>query len=163
MRSRTPRPLRLRARSVLVPFVAAAISLLVSSAVLAASYLRAGGTTVDPLQNVGGGDRPYSGSDVEPAAGVPNASLHEADLGYADLRRTELDLERSSGTDLSGAKPSHAWGPRFTTGAALYDINSSFGGTGFAPFAAGWALLPGPSTALLLRLGRTVLAFRASE
>ena len=163
MRSRTPRPLRLRARSALVPLVAAAISLLFSSAVLAASYLGAGGTIADPSQNVGGGDRPYSGSNVEPAADVSNASPQKAELSDADLRRTELDLEHSSGTDPSGAKPSHAWGLHFTIGADLYDINSSLGGTGFDPVAAGWALAPGPSIALLLSLGRTVPAPPASE
>ena len=162
MRSRTPRPLRLRARSVLIPLVAAAISLLFSSAALAASCQRAGGTIVDPLRNVGGSDHPYSGVSVEPAADVSNARLHEADLGDADLRGTELDHEHLSGADLSGAKPSPAWGLHFTTGAALYEINSSCGGTGFDPVAAGGRLIPGPSTALLLRLGWTVPAFRAS-
>ena len=148
MRSRTPRPPRLRARSALVPLVAAAISLPSSSAALAASCVRAGGTIVDALQNVGGGDHLYSGINVEPAAEVSNASVHEADLSDADL---------------SGAKPSHSWGLHFTAGAALYDINSSFCGTGFDPVAAGWALVPCPSIALLLRLGRPVPAFRASE
>jgi len=45
-------------------------------------------------------------------------------------------------------------------GTAFYNINTDFTGTGFDPVAAGWALVPEPSTALLMGLGLAGLASR---
>jgi hypothetical protein len=89
-------------------------------------------------------------------ANLTNANLSSADLGGADLNSANL-----SSANLSSAILLNAVGLTFYRGgAAFYDINTDFTGTGFDPVAAGWTLVPEPSTALLLSLGLIGLSAR---
>jgi uncharacterized protein YjbI with pentapeptide repeats len=73
---------------------------LASSSAFAASYQRADGTIVDPIQCGAGcvGDHPYSGNNLEPGANLSGANLTYAVLYAADLRGANLN-----GADLTGA------------------------------------------------------------
>ena len=184
---------------------------LASSSAFAASYQQIGGTIVDPIQSLSGGDHPYSGNNLEPFASLEFALLVSADLQSADLSNANLsnallvsaDLQSADlvfaelvfailtsadltnadlfGADLTNANLSGAllFGANLTnanlsgavlygnsvgssTGAAIYDINTDFTGTGFDPVAAGWTLVPvpEPGTALLMGLGLAGLAAR---
>ncbi|MCH2170035.1 pentapeptide repeat-containing protein [Myxococcota bacterium] len=96
-------------------------------------------------------------------ANLAGAIFVEADLSHANLGCTDLSDTDFLGADLTGA--------RFlgtTTGIANYDANTIFidtwtgddGSTLFNPVAAGWNLIPEPSTGLLLGMGVLAMAFR---
>ena len=140
---------------------------LASSSAFAASYQQIDGTIVDPIQSVNGGSISYSGSNLEPFANLTDADLSDADLTNANLYFALLIGANLSGADLSIANLTdailaNAVGLGSTSGAASYNINTDFTGTGFDPVAAGWTLVPvpEPGTALLMGLGLAGLASR---
>jgi hypothetical protein len=164
-------------------FFLAAVLVLMASGAQAASYLRIDGLTIDPIPNLSGASHPYSGPNLEPGVFVTGADLSYADLTGMDLHGgrlssanlrnanlTDSNLSFSSlyavnlsGADLSGADLTnttylgvHPMG----TGVPKYDALTNFTGTGFDPVAAGWNLVPEPSTALLLGLGLAGIAAR---
>ena len=158
---------------------------LASSSAFAASYQQIGGTIIDPIQSVFGGNLSYSGNNLEPFANLTLADLSFADLSladltnailsHADLRFANLTNANLSGANLTNANLAvadltnanltdailaNATGLGDSFGAALYDANTDFTGTGFDPVAAGWTLVPEPGTALLMGLGLAGLAAR---
>ena len=96
---------------------------------------------------------------------LPAADLYIANLFGADLTGAYLNSADLHGADLTNA---HLWsadlsfttGLGTTTGSAYYNANINFTGTRFDPVAAGWTLVPEPSTALLLGIGLAGLAAR---
>ena len=86
---------------------------------------------------------------------LEGANLRGANLQYAQLSGASL-----YSADLSGANLSETSNLGATFGNAYYDALTNFTGTGFDPVAAGWVLVPEPSTALLLGLGLMGLAAR---
>ena len=176
---------------------------LTASDAQAASYLRIDGVTIDPIQNVSGGDNPYSGTNLGPSttlahvdlsgANLIGAVLNDAILTDANLSGTVLaaaDLTGAllsaanlsdaifgsaysglnvilTGTDLTRANLSGVAGLAFVTGIPSYDTLTNFTGAWtdhgtipFDPVAAGWNLVPEPSTALLFCLGLVGLSSR---
>ena len=132
-----------------------------------------------------GGNHYYSGNNLEPFANLTLADLSFADLSladltnailsHADLRFANLTNANLSGANLTNANLAvadltnanltdailaNATGLGDSFGAALYDANTDFTGTGFDPVAAGWTLVPEPGTALLMGLGLAGLAAR---
>ena len=93
-------------------------------------------------------------------ANLASAHLLNTDLASANLTGADLTNAVLVGTDLGGAILANAEELGTTFGAALYDINTDFTGTGFDPVAAGWTLVPEPGTALLMGLGLAGLAAR---
>ena len=140
------------------------------------------GNNLEPGANLNSADLFYANlgnanlaSAFLPFANLANAYLYNADLlgailGEADLSGADLttaDLTYAylgnadlTNADLSGAILANAVGLSSSSGAALYDINTDFTGTGFDPVAAGWTLVPEPSAALLTGLGLAGLAAR---
>lgn len=153
---------------------------LASSSAFAASYLDRFGTTVAPIQYVGGGDHAYGGGDLMPGANLDgavladanltdslltNAILTNANLSRAYLRSavlTKANLANANliGVDFSDAVLTNATGLGSASGdsTTLYNANTIFTGTGFDPVAAGWAFVPEPGPALLMGFGLAGLA-----
>ncbi len=88
------------------------------------------------------------------------ANLTNANLSDANLSNASLDIANLSGANLSNANLYLALGLSNTTGTPDYDALTNFTGTGFDPVAAGWNLVPEPSTALLLGIGLVGMAAR---
>ena len=74
-----------------------------SSGAGAASYLRRDGITVDPIQDVRGGDSPYAGNNLAPHAYLLGADLTGAFLNDADLTGANLTNATLTNADLTGA------------------------------------------------------------
>ena len=92
---------------------------LVSGSAFAASYQRTDGTTVDPIQAVGGGNHPYSGNDLAPLATLEYANLASADLAFADLELTNLVDANLASANLSSADISFSVVSANLVGASL--------------------------------------------
>jgi hypothetical protein len=100
-------------------------------------------------------------------------SLYDADLTGANLTNVNLwavlfNLAALDGADLTGADLTDAIYLGTTTGSAYYDAatdltnawDTSAGHKRFDPVAAGWTLVPEPSTALLVGLGLVALGLQ---
>lgn len=114
----------------------------------------------------------FSGADLSDAS-FGNADLRDADFTRSGLGDSYLDYADLSGADFSSAYLQFANltgaivdGTNFsgayladtdmdlTIGSAFYNANTRFhDDPAFDPVAAGWVLIPEPSTALLLSLG----------
>ena len=150
--------------------VLAAVLVLVAGAAQASSYVQIGVGVVDPILTTSGAVHPYSGPNLQPAAYLlaanlsnaylSNANLSNANLYGAYLGSANLYYANLSNANLSNANLYLALGLSTTTGIPDYDALTNFTGTGFDPVAAGWNLVPEPSTALLLGLGLVGMAAR---
>jgi hypothetical protein len=163
--------------------VLAAVLVLVAGAAQASLYLQIGGNVVDPILTTSGAVHPYSGPNLQPAAYLlaanlsnaylsnanlsnanlygaylSNANLYGAYLGSANLSGAYLGSANLSGAYLGSANLYYANDLSTTTGTPDYDALTNFTGTGFDPVAAGWNLVPEPSTALFLGLGLAGMA-----
>ncbi len=103
-------------------------------------------------------------------ANLSDAYLRQADLSYANLTNANLTGSELSdaylgsanltGANLTGANLTGAMHLQDVFGTPDYDALTNFTGTGFDPVAAGWNLVPEPSTALLLGIGLVGMAAR---
>ena len=145
--------------------ILAAVLVLMAGGAQASSYLQLGGNVVDPILTTSGAVHWYSGTNLQPGAylgsanlafaNLTNANLYGAYLGSANLSDANLSNANLSNADLYGAMNLSN-----TTGTPDYDALTNFTGTGFDPVAAGWNLVPEPSTALLLGIGLVGMAAR---
>ena len=150
--------------------VLAAVLVLMAGGAQASSYLQLGGNVVDPILTTSGAVHWYSGTNLQPGANLAdadlayayltNANLGSSNLSYANLNGANLSNADLTGANLAGAILYFAYGLSTTTGIPDYDALTNFTGTGFDPVAAGWNLVPEPSTALLMGLGLFGLAAR---
>jgi len=163
----------------------AAVLVLMASGAQASSYLDIFGTVHDPILTRSGAVHSYSGPNLAPGASLAYADLAQAalvnasltnaylynaylrganltgaDLSGADLSGAALYQVNLSGTNLSGANLFNASGLTNTSGTPDYDALTNFSDTFFDPVAAGWNLVPEPSTALLVGLGFVGMAAR---
>ena len=85
-------------------------ALLATTAVDAASYQKIDGTIVNPIQNRApfGGDHPYIGNNLEPAADLIGVDLNLAHLNEADLAGADLTGASFTDADLVQANFSEA-------------------------------------------------------
>jgi hypothetical protein len=93
-------------------------------------------------------------------ADLTGANLTSAILFDANLTGANLGLATLNNADLTNAILANATGLGDSLGAALYNANTDFTGTGFDPVAASWTFVPEPGTALLMGLGLAGLAAR---
>jgi hypothetical protein len=155
--------------------VLAAVLVLMASGAQASSYLQIGGTVVDPILTTSGAVHPYSGTNLQPNANLSGANLWDANLSNANLNGANLTGANLSGAfwyyatlsgatltgaNLTGANLTGAMNLQYAFGTPDYDALTNFTGTSFDPVAAGWNLVPEPSTALLLSIGLVGMAAR---
>jgi hypothetical protein len=91
---------------------------LLASSAQGASYEQIGGTIVDPIQLVSGGNHSYAGPNLESGAFLSGAALSNAELSLADLsgavlnnavlNSANLSNADLTSTDLSGANLTNA-------------------------------------------------------
>ena len=127
------------------------LAALVTTSVDAASYQKIDGTIVDPIQYRGGGDHPYSGSDLMPDADLTNANLTGADLTGATLTDATLTAAVSSLSGLSTTGAFNAWqkiqNPGVNASADITQVNVMLSNTG-APVSVVLKIYDGESDAL---------------
>ena len=127
------------------------LAALVTTSVDAASYQKIDGTIVDPIQYRGGGDHPYSGSDLMPDADLTNANLTDADLTGATLTDATLTAAVSSLSGLSTTAAFNAWqkiqNPGVNASADITQVNVMLSNTG-APVSVVLKIYDGESDAL---------------
>ena len=143
------------------------------------------GANLEPDADLSGANLSYANLSY---ANLTVAVITAADLTGADLANANLldaELQGTNGTNvnltnanlryaflndanLSGANLTDASNLGTTTGSAYYNAETDFtnawnfapGGVLFDPVAAGWNLIPEPSTALLLGIGLAGLGMR---
>ena len=127
------------------------LAALATTSVDAASYQKIDGTIVDPIQYRGGGDHPYSGSDLMPDADLTTAPLTGADLTGATLTDATLTAAASSLSGLSTTSAINAWqkilNPGVNASADITQVNVMLSNTG-APLSAVLKIYDGESDAL---------------
>jgi uncharacterized protein YjbI with pentapeptide repeats len=142
------------------PALATVLSLAISGSAFAASYQTTRGDIIDPIPERSGSPHYYAGPDLEPFANLSDANLTFADLTFADLSGAYLNFANLSRANLSDADLSGAIGLERTIGRPDYNSTTDFTGTGFDPVAAGWHLVPEPTSLALLSLGGLLLTRR---